>query len=33
VNSGLPDAKQQAEIVRSLVLALHREVAQRARQQ
>lgn len=32
VNAGLPDAAKQAEIVRSLILALHREVAARARQ-
>jgi soluble cytochrome b562 len=31
VDSGLPDAAKQAEIVRSLILALHREVAARAR--
>ena len=32
VTAGLPNAKQQAEIVRALILALHREVASRARQ-
>jgi soluble cytochrome b562 len=31
VSAGLPDAAKQAEIVRSLILALHKEVASRAR--
>lgn len=31
VRAGLPDAKDQAELVRSLIIALHREVAARAR--
>jgi polyhydroxyalkanoate synthesis regulator phasin len=31
VKSGMPDAKSRAELVRSLILALHREVATRAR--
>jgi soluble cytochrome b562 len=31
VDAGLPDAAKQAEIVRTLIIALHREVAQRAR--
>ena len=33
VDAGLPDAKDRAELVRRLIVALHREVAQRARQQ
>lgn len=33
VNSGLPDAQSQAELVHRLVLALHREVAAKARGQ
>lgn len=33
VDAGLPDAKDRAELVRRLIVALHREVAQRARNQ
>jgi soluble cytochrome b562 len=31
VTAGLPNAKDQAELVRALIIALHREVAARAR--
>lgn len=31
VDTGMPDAEKQAELVRDLIVALHREVAQRAR--
>jgi soluble cytochrome b562 len=31
VDSGLPDAAKQAEIVRAVIVALHREIAARAR--
>lgn len=31
IDSGFPDAQNQAELMHRLVLALHREVAQRAR--